>query len=397
MLFICPQCQWEHDGEQNWKCSSCQVWFDTFETRAKCPECGTSFPDTRCPNCDVSTPHPRWYWCPRCPDCGWKHTGGARWSCPACQTRVDIFETAEECPKCGRHLSARCPECDHVSAPGAWLRPIDDGPIEDAPITQPSDSIGGRPLWQCPGPDGIVPRHRMTWICMRLAWLVLKMGWSDLENRRLRLPSDRGTPSFELPRDRIARTYLDHLLLLADLDPGDVELEYLENPESSDGVYFGADDVTGRHVIAVGRKALEDPPWLRAMLSHEISHYWIHTVCGISNPYPIDHEALTDLTAVYLGFGVFLFMSSVPYQHHAEAGGKYLEYLSSEEQSLALALYVRLKHIDENSVLPFVRPAVAKNFRRHVDYLTAYPQIVSDVRERPDAILHGVEWQTFDE
>jgi hypothetical protein len=188
---------------------------------------------------------------------------------------------------------------------------------------------------------------------------------------------------------------LDHLLLHAGLDPETVELGFLEEPEATDGIYFGPDqERPDTHVIAIGPAALKDPAWLSAMLSHEISHYWLHGILEIGPPYPWDEEALTDLSAIYLGFGPLTLGSAAPYQHMRES---MRNYLSEEEKGLAFALYLALHGIEEAGVSKYLRPAIAAALRRNVRFLELNPEIVESIRDRPGEMLRGVEWRTFDE
>ncbi len=46
--------------EATWTCTCGHSW-NTFETRAKCPKCGTQWHDTYCPSCDQPSPHETWY------------------------------------------------------------------------------------------------------------------------------------------------------------------------------------------------------------------------------------------------------------------------------------------------------------------------------------------------
>jgi len=58
--IACPKCQWQPDGFPRWRCSCGHSW-NTFETKAKCPKCGTQWQDTHCPSCEQSSAHETWY------------------------------------------------------------------------------------------------------------------------------------------------------------------------------------------------------------------------------------------------------------------------------------------------------------------------------------------------
>jgi hypothetical protein len=59
----CPRCEWRHDWRRHWGCECCGVHFDTFVTRANCPDsgCGKSWTFTWCPGCGECSPHEDWY------------------------------------------------------------------------------------------------------------------------------------------------------------------------------------------------------------------------------------------------------------------------------------------------------------------------------------------------
>jgi len=49
--FACPNCGAKPPMGALWRCAQCKQLFDTFETRAVCPICGTQFPNTVCGEC----------------------------------------------------------------------------------------------------------------------------------------------------------------------------------------------------------------------------------------------------------------------------------------------------------------------------------------------------------
>jgi len=59
----CPRCAWEHDWRPHWGCELCDAVFDTFVTRACCPDptCGNTWRLTWCPSCHQPSPHADWY------------------------------------------------------------------------------------------------------------------------------------------------------------------------------------------------------------------------------------------------------------------------------------------------------------------------------------------------
>jgi len=58
--FACPACKVQPVMGAYWKCSHCQKPFDTFQTRAVCPNCSATFNVTRCLDCGSLHPMKEW-------------------------------------------------------------------------------------------------------------------------------------------------------------------------------------------------------------------------------------------------------------------------------------------------------------------------------------------------
>jgi Zn-dependent protease len=58
--FACPACHQAPVLGALWRCSHCFKPFDTFESHARCPHCGTEFPRTQCFDCGNSRPIAEW-------------------------------------------------------------------------------------------------------------------------------------------------------------------------------------------------------------------------------------------------------------------------------------------------------------------------------------------------
>jgi hypothetical protein len=96
---------------------------------------------------------------------------------------------------------------------------------------------------------------------------------------------------------------------------------------------------TKRRTILVGRGELRDTLRLTSVLCHEIAHDWLALQVKLARD-PLDHEGLTDLATVYLGFGCFRVAEKGGFHQKRVAGGRHLQYLASEELLLALALWL---------------------------------------------------------
>ena len=61
VIIFCPKCAWEPRPESLWFCGGCGHSWNTFETAGNCPECGKAHRETQCLSCHVHSPHADWY------------------------------------------------------------------------------------------------------------------------------------------------------------------------------------------------------------------------------------------------------------------------------------------------------------------------------------------------
>ena len=58
--FACPSCKEHPIRAPMWRCAKCLKNFDTFDSMASCPNCGTNFPVTQCFECGQASPIQAW-------------------------------------------------------------------------------------------------------------------------------------------------------------------------------------------------------------------------------------------------------------------------------------------------------------------------------------------------
>lgn len=122
-------------------------------------------------------------------------------------------------------------------------------------------------------------------------------------------------------------------------------------------------------VITYNPKLLSDPMSLVATLAHELSHFLIATARSLP---PGDEELLefaTDLTAVYLGFGVFMANSSFRFEQHGDAFSMGWQasrqgYMTERQLVFALAIFADLLDLPAAEVREHLKPDLAKLFGR---------------------------------
>src|SRR5207244_450553 len=96
-----------------------------------------------------------------------------------------------------------------------------------------------------------------------------------------------------------------------EVDPDDVEIElFTDRPlDPSQGMAAGTwhsgEESWHKNVIRIERGGMDEPANLIGTMAHELAHQRL-LGDGRADPDAFDNELLTDLTAVYHGFGVFL-------------------------------------------------------------------------------------------
>lgn len=127
--------------------------------------------------------------------------------------------------------------------------------------------------------------------------------------------------------------------------------------------------------IVASRAQMDDEAALVATLGHETAHYWLTGTRRAAPGGPDCEELLTDLTAVYLGFGVFL-GNGARYGHHqaGEAGGQWYVsgwqgYLSERALMSALAISETLAGRDPMAAAPYLKPHLAADLKDAARYI----------------------------
>jgi hypothetical protein len=127
---------------------------------------------------------------------------------------------------------------------------------------------------------------------------------------------------------------------------------------------------------------LQRPDRLIATIAHELAHYLLATANERPNCADDEIECLTDLAAVFMGFGVFL--ANTRFHHETYSDGSmrgwrigHFGYLPEADLIFALALFLRAKGLDATAADESLKPHLAKMLRRamqdmpedHVDIL----------------------------
>jgi hypothetical protein len=134
-------------------------------------------------------------------------------------------------------------------------------------------------------------------------------------------------------------------------------------------------------LITYHPKLLSDPMSLIATFAHELAHY---RTAGFAEPPPGGWEVwepVTDLAAVFLGFGIFLSNSRFSFSQHSDGqtmGWRWRQqgYLSEPELLHMHAIVVALLGAQPSETLAHLKPSLRGVFKR----------VWKDVNRAPDAL-----------
>ena len=129
-------------------------------------------------------------------------------------------------------------------------------------------------------------------------------------------------------------------------------------------------------VITYNPALVQNPIQLVATLAHELSHYLTAT-SPEEPPGGWDNwEFATDITATFLGFGVFMANAAFTFQQFTEVdsqGWKFNRsgYLSESEHIYALAVFLLLKKIPIEAPIIHLKPSLRKVLKKCIKELSA--------------------------
>lgn len=143
-----------------------------------------------------------------------------------------------------------------------------------------------------------------TWVEERLRWLSEEFGLHILLERPVVLPTPEFFPDAWEATPKGARTLFRRVCQYMNVRPNCVELEFFNDKQASwSNTFSGGTWSDG--LIRLERSALDRPADLIGIMAHELAHQRLLGEDRFSSD-EFDNELLTDLTAVYHGFGIFL-------------------------------------------------------------------------------------------
>jgi hypothetical protein len=154
--------------------------------------------------------------------------------------------------------------------------------------------------------------------------------------------------------------------LVVDQNPLAVRSEISHVMIASQKHALGTFGVAGNRIqISYVPDLLNRPERLIATFAHELAHYLLATARSQPPCADDEKEFLTDLTAVYLGFGVFLANTRFNFEGltHGWRMGR-SGYLPEADLIFALALFLESKSLDPKAARACLKPHLAKMLRR---------------------------------
>jgi hypothetical protein len=245
----------------------------------------------------------------------------------------------------------------------------------------------------------VVDDDTAAWHVANFAWLVRQFGGDrGLAHAKLVLPASGFFVADNEEGHAFAVRIFDQVKAYCGMADWEVELVADDNPLAEPAAVsavmvapqkhaLGTFGVAGnRIVISYVPVLLRRPDQLIATLAHELAHYLLATA---REPPPCEQdeiEFLTDLAAVYLGFGVFLANTRFRFEalHDGSMHGwriGHSGYLPEADLIFALALFIQTRSLDPEPALACLKPHLAAMLRRTLRDLANRMALFSPIHE----------------
>jgi len=207
-----------------------------------------------------------------------------------------------------------------------------------------------------PKPDALPPPEQQTWMLQAWGWLERHVGQGrGLPPQPIIVPTPESMPVPMAQGHQLALNVSDFVQQRAGLSDWHCALEpqepdHLRDLALATGGRHSSRGAAGTFRVGGGRTTitydpdqLEDLESFVALMAHEWSHHLLALVHAPRPGGPEVEEPLTDLCAVYLGFGVFQANAAFSFGQYSEGVGggwrsRSLGYLGQKGSSFALAI-----------------------------------------------------------
>lgn len=245
------------------------------------------------------------------------------------------------------------------------------------------------------------------WLLARTAELIAAAGWQHYVSAPLLLPDERSFPDRWTPDVRGLRLLALRLLAYAQLEQLDVDIEVFQADRATELDAHGHEHVTGHQGAAAWFAGiedgvclfgcdvaqLEDPIGVVGAMAHEVAHAF-RRFHGLEVDDRDLEERLTDLTTVYLGFGVISANAALRHRSAGVGGSLFthqwsrnqLGYLPAVAMSFALAMWWLVRGADPAGTKQIQRVLEVNQgtwFRESLGWLRKLPSGLASVLELP--------------
>jgi hypothetical protein len=245
----------------------------------------------------------------------------------------------------------------------------------------------------------IVDADTAAWHADNFAWLAASFGGNGaLAASTLVLPKPGFFPSQGEEGHARALRIFERVKQYCGMENWPVDLVPDHNPAAVQSSSFSLSaPVHGKHAqgtfsvaggtiqISYTPKLLAEPERLIATFAHELAHYLLATATTSPPCEDDEHEFLTDLAAVYLGFGVFMANSVFDFEP-VQDGLKYgwrmgrSGYLPEQDLVFATALFIAVKDLDPAPACQCLKPHLAKQLKRALRDLKSDRHFIDQIR-----------------
>lgn len=238
--------------------------------------------------------------------------------------------------------------------------------------------LWGRPIFE---------DERVEWLFSHFSWLLANFGGHEsfLRSYHLVMANKNDFPQISLSSpasvERVFRAVMQHMGMGSwevelvpmggDDDPVEFELDQSEVSMgySADGVggYFQLSPF-GKVTIGYGPHLVSDFLALISVFSHEAAHYLLTKKITVMPGGWRDLEPVTDLTAIFTGFGLFQANNASVIRHYS--GGHTASnsgYLPESGRAYALAIFSELSLLNPAFVAKHLRPNPRASYRAAIE------------------------------
>lgn len=258
-------------------------------------------------------------------------------------------------------------------------------------------------IWPFGKPKTFLEAEDEDWQLAAWGWLLARFG----EERLRQAPLVTTARQYFPPTDAVGHARAEHVFrcvqTLAGMTDWPCELVAMPERPKTRVAELGNVKITAGHmplgtfsrdrngaIIAYDPGSVDKPAILVATLAHELSHYLLHSVADLPPGGELMHEFATDLTTVYLGFGLFGANQAFNFSQFRDVYSQGWStsgagYLGERDWAFALAIYCALRGEDVSTLKQWLKPYLYKDTQSAARYLAKNPQALTKIADRKAA------------